>query len=168
MKASHPNLRGSILIIERYLIDFDKPESAKDNLKGDVLFSALGTTIRKAGSKEAQYKIDHTYQYKIAEMCAQNSVGAYVLVSSAGANPDSKIFYSRMKGELDRDVQKLGFQKVRILRPGILEGERNESRMGEKTMIGFSRIISKIPGLRMLKPIHGEKVARAMINSWRM
>ena len=151
--------------LEEYLIDFDNPETVCDILKGDVLFSTLGTTIRKAGSKEAQYMIDCTYQYKIAEICARNNTGTYVLLSSAGANPSSKIFYSKMKGELDRDVQKLPFQTIRILKPGILEGERSEHRTGEKVMINLSKIISKLPGLKKLRPIHVRTVARAMINS---
>jgi len=151
--------------LEEYLIDFDNPETVRDILRGDILFSTLGTTIRKAGGKEAQYKIDYLYQYKIAEICAKNNTRTYVLLSSAGANPASKIFYSKMKGELDRDVQKLPFQSIRILKPGILEGERSEHRTGEKAMINLSKIISKLPGLKKLRPIKASTVARAMINS---
>jgi uncharacterized protein YbjT (DUF2867 family) len=151
--------------LEEYIIDFENPKSLTENLRGNILFSALGTTIKKAGSKDEQYKIDYTYQYKIAEMCSNNGVETYVLISSAGANPDSKIFYSRMKGELDRDVQKLNFRKIRILRPGILDGERNESRAGEKSMINLFKVISNFPGLKKFKPIHSKIVAKAMINS---
>jgi len=152
--------------LEEHIIDFDNPDSFKELLQGNVLFSALGTTIRKAGSKESQYKIDYSYQFKIAEICAKNGVETYVLVSSAGANLDSKIFYSRMKGELDRAVMQLGFNKIRILRPGILEGVRKESRFGEKAFIIFAKVISKIPGLKKLRPIQGRQVAQAMINSY--
>ena len=76
-----------------------------------MLFSALGTTIRAAGSREAQYRVDHGYQYRVAEAARRNGVRTLVLVSAAGASPASRIFYSRMKGELERDVEALGFER---------------------------------------------------------
>src|SRR5687767_13921512 len=81
--------------IEEHVIDFDQPKSWSHFVKGDVLFSALGTTLRTAGSKEAQYKIDHNYQYEVAKAAAANGVPVYVLVSAAMADPRSRIFYSR-------------------------------------------------------------------------
>ena len=90
---NHPKL-------EEHIVNFDAIDNWKQLLTGDVLFSAMGTTIGKAGSKEAQYKIDYTYQYEVAKAASENGVRQYVLVSSAGASPQSKIFYSRMKGEL--------------------------------------------------------------------
>ena len=84
--------------MEEHVIDFDKMNDWAPLLKGDILFSSLGTTIKKAGSQEAQYKIDFTYQYETAVHSARNGVSTCVLVSSAGASPSSKVFYSRMKG----------------------------------------------------------------------
>src|SRR5215207_7818097 len=79
--------------ITEHLIDFEKPEQWRHLVKGDVVFSALGTTLKQAGSKEAQYKVDHDYQYDFAEVAAENGVTVYVLVSSAMANERSRIFY---------------------------------------------------------------------------
>lgn len=150
--------------IEEHLVDFDKIDDWKDDLTGDVLFSAMGTTIRKAGSKAAQYKIDFTYQYETAQAAANNSVKTYCLVSSAGANPTSSVFYSKMKGELDEAVKKLGIKHTFIFRPSILSGNRNESRLGEKIGLALARIFTNIPGLTKYRPIQGATVAKAMIH----
>ena len=81
--------------LEEHLVDFEKPESWQQLVKGDVFFSTLGTTLKQAGGKDGQYKVDYTYQYRFAQAAAMNKVPVYVLVSSASANPDSKIFYTR-------------------------------------------------------------------------
>jgi uncharacterized protein YbjT (DUF2867 family) len=151
--------------LEHHIVNFDKPDQWKKLVTGDVLYSAMGTTLRVAGSKEAQYTIDYTYQYEVAKMAAANGVEQYVLVSAAGSSPDSKIFYSRIKGELERDIMKLPFETIHIIRPGMLAGHRAEARTGEGIGIGVMTVLSKIPGLGSLKPIQGTEVARAMINA---
>lgn len=150
--------------LEEYLVDFDRIEEWKEKIKGDVLFSAMGTTLQKAGSKAVQYKIDYTYQYLTALAAANNGVNTFSLVSSAGANPKSSIFYSRMKGELDHAVEALPFKNIFIFRPSILDGERQESRTGERIGIVLSRFFTKIPGLTKYRPISGNVVAKAMIH----
>ena len=151
--------------LEEFIIDFDKMQEWAYHLSGDVLFSALGTTLKKAGSKDAQYKIDFSYQYNVADRAAQNGVNTYVLVSSAGANSRSKVFYSRIKGELEDAAGKLTFKSIRILQPGILDGERPESRPVEKLAISVARGLIHIPGLKRFRPIHADTVAKAMINA---
>jgi len=116
---THPKL-------EEQLIDFDTPEIWKHLVKGDVLFSTLGTTIKTAKTKENQYRVDFTYQYDFAKVAADNGVSAYVLVSSMGASSKSSVFYSRIKGELEDAVSKLNFRKLIIFRPSILDGNRQE------------------------------------------
>lgn len=151
--------------LEEHIVNFDAVVDWKKLLVGDVLYSALGTTLRAAGSKETQYKIDYTYQYQVAKAAANNNVKEYVLISAAGSGPDSKIFYSRMKGELERDIIKLPFETIHIIRPGMLSGDRIEVRTGEKAMISIMNAIAVIPGLHRLKPIKGIEVAQAMINA---
>ena len=158
-KVDHPK-------IEQQIIDFDKPESYTDLIKGDVLFSSFGTTIKKAGSKDNQYKIDFTYQYEVAKAASENDIKHYVLVSSAGADPKSKIFYSRIKGELDQEISKLNFDHITILRPSMLDGSRKEKRSGEQ--IGLKIMNSLLPSLPFLKkyrPIKDSIVASAMRNA---
>ena len=134
-------------------------------MTGDVLYSAMGTTLKAAGGKAAQYKIDYTYQHEVAKVAAAHNVPVYILVSAAGADPGSKIFYSRMKGELERDVKKLPFDTIHIVRPGMLGSGRKEVRGGEQLGIGVMKAIALIPGLGSLKPIDGKEVAQAMINA---
>lgn len=155
---THPKL-------EEHLVDFNNPGSWRDLVRGDVLFSAMGTTIKKAGSQEAQYKIDYTYQYEAARAAAENGVPTYVLVSSAGANARSRIFYSRMKGELEDAVKGLPFSQIRIIQPGILAGDREEFRLGERIGIGVMSVLGHVPGLTAYKPYHASVVARSMINA---
>ncbi len=151
--------------LQEHIIDFNAPDSWKKLVAGDILYSALGTTLRAAGSKDAQYLIDHTYQLNMAKAAAANGVNKYVLVSAAGSSPKSSIFYSRMKGELEQDVKKLPFETIHILRPGMLKGKRNNTRTGEIVGGALMDAISYIPGLGSLKPIAGQEVARAMINA---
>ena len=149
-----------------YLIDFDQIDKWKSDITGDELFSAMGTTIRKTKSTTLQYKVDVTYQYEFAKAAAENGVKNYFLVSSTGANAKSKIFYMRIKGELDEKVQKLSFNKIRIFRPSLLLGERPEKRFGEKTAERILKIVVPIfPFLKNQRPIEGEKIANAMISS---
>jgi uncharacterized protein YbjT (DUF2867 family) len=134
-------------------------------VSGDILFSAMGTTLRKAGSKEAQWKIDYTCQLRVAQVAAANEVSEYILISSAGASADSKIFYSRMKGLLENEVRLLPFKKIVILRPGILDGPREESRPAEAVAIRAMQVLSKVGLLHKYRPVPASTVARAMIHA---
>lgn len=152
--------------LDEVIIDFGKLTEYQSQIKGDVLFSCMGTTIKKAKSKENQYKIDFTYQFQTAQIAAKNGVPNYVLVSSTGANSTSRVFYSRIKGELEEAITALPFQKIRILRPSILLGDREEFRFGEKIgMVVMGFFTSIIPPLRKWRGITGSEVARAMIAS---
>ncbi len=154
---NHPKL-------EEKIIDFDEMEDWRKSIQGDELFSALGTTIKKAGSKDIQYKIDYTYQYEVAKAAKENGIKKYLLVSSAGANHKSANFYSRIKGELDKDILELDFSQSFIFRPSLLVGERTESRIGEKIGFIILQPLSKLPFIKKYKPIKGETVAKAMIH----
>jgi uncharacterized protein YbjT (DUF2867 family) len=151
--------------LEEHIIDFEKPAEWMHLVKGDVLFSALGTTIKQAGGKSQQYKIDYTYQYDFAQAAAQNHVPAYVLISSASATADSKIFYSRMKGELERDVKTLPFKSITIIQPGLLHGERQEERFGEQMAYKVLNVVNVIGLFKQYRPIAGKTVAMAMRNA---
>ncbi|MEQ9307979.1 MAG: NAD(P)H-binding protein [Balneolaceae bacterium] len=155
---THPKL-------SEHIIRFDELSIWRHMVKGDELFSALGTTIKQAGSETAQYKIDFDHQLDVAKAAASNGVSSYALVSSIGASQQSKTFYLNMKGRLDKTVQKIGFKKVVIVRPSFLKGTRSESRFWEKAGIIAANIFTVLPGLQKYKPIHAQQVAQAMINS---
>lgn len=150
--------------LEQHIVDFGNEKSWTKNLTGDVLFSALGTTLKQAGSKEKQYEVDYTFNLRFAQKAKTNGIENYVLVSSVGANPKSNIFYPRIKGELDEAVTKLGFKNLAVLRPSSLTGDREETRWMEKMSIPIVRFVTRFI-LRKYRPISGETVAQAMINA---
>jgi uncharacterized protein YbjT (DUF2867 family) len=156
------NLPAKFKLIQ---VNFDEIEKYKSEISGDVLFSTLGTTLKTAGSKDAQYKIDFDYQFNVAKIASDNGVKNLVLLSSAGANSKSYIFYSRMKGELDEAVQKLKFDHVSIIRPSMLVGKREEFRLSEKIFTPVMYILYIIPFARKYRPIKDVVVAKAMINA---
>lgn len=146
-----------------HVVDFDNPESWSDQLQGDVLFSCMGTTIKAAGSQDAQWKVDYTYQYNAAKAARSNGVPTYALVSSIGSDPKSKVFYTRMKGALDEAVKKLGYESCFILRPTSLI-RKDSDRFGEKAGVVILRALNAIGLLRSLAPMPTEAVAAAMIS----
>ena len=145
-----------------HVVDFDHPEIWAELLTGDVLFSCLGTTIKAAGSQDAQWKVDYTYQYDAARAARANGVRQYILVSSVGADAKSKIFYSRMKGQLDEDVEKLGFPGCFILRPPSLI-RKGSDRFGEKAGVVVLKALNAIGLMRSWTPMPTEEVAAAMV-----
>ncbi len=149
--------------LSEHLVDFEKMTEWAPLVKGDVLFSALGTTLQEAGSKEKQFRIDYTYQYELARIAAENGVSDFVLVSSAGASPESGFFYPRIKGELEEAVRKLNFRRIFILRPSFLEGKREEKRKGEKLMLFLTKAATFV-FFRKFRPVRAWTVAQAMVN----
>lgn len=150
--------------LKTHIVNFDKPEEWKDLVKGDVAFSCLGTTLKAAGSKEAQRKVDYDYQYNFAKAAKENEVEDYILVSSYGAHPKSKLFYSRMKGELEQSIKDLHFNKLTIFQPGMLERKDSE-RTGEVLGGKIIKFANKFGVLTQQKPLPTEVLAKAMINS---
>jgi uncharacterized protein YbjT (DUF2867 family) len=150
--------------LEQQIVDFGKTETWAKLLTGDVLFSALGTTLKQAGSKEKQYEIDFTFNLNFARKAKENGIENYILVSSVGANSKSGIFYTRMKGELDEAVAKIGFRNLAILRPASLTGDRNEKRIAEKISIPILNILTRFM-MKKYRPISDKTVAKAMINA---
>ncbi|MGH7329647.1 MAG: NAD-dependent epimerase/dehydratase family protein, partial [Polyangiaceae bacterium] len=144
--------------LEERVVDFDNHLSWQSDVKGDMAFSSLGTTIKQAGSKDAQYKVDYTYQFEFAKAVAKNGIPSYALVSSASASAKSSMFYSRIKGELDRDVQTLGIARVRIFRPSLLLGARENERLGEKLSAPLLAAASAIGIARKWRGITGDTV----------
>ncbi|TWD93443.1 uncharacterized protein YbjT (DUF2867 family) [Neobacillus bataviensis] len=147
-----------------HVIDFDIPEQWKHLVKGDVLFSCLGTTLKAAGSKEAQWKVDYDYQYQFAKFARENNVNNYVLVSSGFSSPNSLFFYTRMKGQLEEAVKALGFPKLSIFNPPVLI-RKNSDRTMEVAGLKAIQFFNKIGIFRSQKPLLTEILAQAMINS---
>ncbi|KAL9636063.1 MAG: hypothetical protein Q9164_003061 [Protoblastenia rupestris] len=110
----------------------------------DVFISALGTTRGQAGSFEAQRKIDYDLNLALAKAAKAGGIKVYVLVSSAGTSAQSRLPYSKMKGELEAAVKDLGFAYTVIIRPGLLLGTRENSRLPEALLRGIAKGLGAI------------------------
>lgn len=157
-----PNLQHPKLVT--HVIDFSKPEQWQDLVLGDVLFSALGTTLKAAGSKEKQWTIDYDYQYQFAKAAKNNAVPCYILVSAANANAKSSLFYVKMKGQLEEDVKALNFERTIIFQPPILIREDSD-RNGEILGVKILSFLNSIGILKSQKPLSTKDLARAMVNA---
>lgn len=147
-----------------HVVDFDRPEEWNHLVKGDVAFSCLGTTLKAAGSKEAQRKVDYDYQYNFAKAAKENNVAHFILVSSFGANSKSDFFYSRIKGELEDAVKKLTLKKTTIFNPGMLQ-RKNTDRPGEVIAQKVLQFINMLGLFKKHKPLPTEVLAQAMMNA---
>lgn len=129
------------------------------------VFCSLGTTISKAGSRENFKKVDYEYVLKLAKLVKEIGAKSFFVVSALGANPGSLVFYNRLKGEMERDLESLGFSFLGVFRPSLLEGKREEVRPGETVGQFFAKIVSPflLGGIRKYRLIHGRTVAKAMI-----
>lgn len=153
--------------LEQVKVDFDQPEQFAHLIKGDDIFLCLGTTMAKAGSRKAFYKVDFTYNYQAAKAAANNGVNQLFLVSAVGADMDSIFYYSEVKGELEGAIKKLSFWAIHIFQPSVLLGERNENRWGEEIAGRIGRVIDRITGglLTKYRPVEADVVALAMVNA---
>lgn len=124
LSLHHPKL-------ESLVVDFDNLDKYKAQIRADDVYCAIGTTIAKAGSKEAFTKVDYEYPLQIAKIALWNGARRFILVSSAGADAKSVIFYSKTKGELEEALKLLKYEALIIFRPSILLGDRKEQRTGE-------------------------------------
>ena len=154
IERKHPKLQVAI-------VDFDHPDPAL--LQGDDLFCALGTTLRKAGSKEAQYRIDCTYPAEFGRIAKHQGVKQYLLVSSLGADAGSSNFYLRTKGDLEQRIAALDFENFVSARPSFLLGKRSEFRLGEKIGIILSQLLRPLIPKRF-RGVQASRVAAALVN----
>ena len=143
--------------------DFNQPDTRL--VQGDDVFCCLGTTMKKAGSKGAFTQVDHDYPLQIARAAKQNGAAQYLIVTAMGADPGSAFFYNRVKGNVEEDLKKMGFDALHIFRPSLLLGSRDEKRLGEKigeaVMLVFDPLM--LGPLKKYRAIDSAKVAKAML-----
>ena len=154
LTLTHPKLHT-------HVVDFETPEVWADLLRGDVAFSCLGTTLAVAGSKEAQWRVDYDYQYNFAEHCRNNGVPTFVLVSAAGAKAPSKLFYNRMKGQLEDAIKALGFSCLLIFQPSVLI-RSNSDRGGENFTVKVIAFLNKLGLFKRYRPMPTAILAQKM------
>lgn len=128
--------------IEEKIIDFENPDLS--GIKSDDVFCAIGTTIKKAGSQAAQFKIDCDYPLRIASILRSQGATQFILVSSIGAKPNSSNFYLRTKGQLEKNINALNFSSAIFIRPSFILGDRKEFRFGEKMAIVLMTLLKPL------------------------
>lgn len=160
LHLDHPKL-------DNPLINFDNLERYREIFRCQDVFIALGTTIKKAGSEEAFRRVDYEYVVHAASLAQVAGANQCLVVSSAGANSESRFLYSRTKGEMEESITRLDFWAVHIFRPGVLVGERGEWRLAEKLAAGVTKAIRSVsPGLLGdYNPTDADVLAKQMIDS---
>jgi uncharacterized protein YbjT (DUF2867 family) len=148
-----------------HLLDFDQLETAAGRFWVQDVICCLGTTIARAGSEQAFRRVDLDYPVRAAQLASEAAVDHFLVVSAMGADPNSRVFYNRVKGEMEEKVSGFPFAAVWVLRPSLLLGERSESRRAERIAAAISRPAAPlmVGPLRKYRPIHAADVARALV-----
>ncbi len=147
-----------------HVIDFDAPESYHGKVTADIVVCALGTTIKKAGSREMFRRVDFHYAFELSRAALENGAGHLLLVSARGAAADSRVFYNRVKGKLEDAISGLGFETLSIFRPSLLQGNRQEFRAGEEIgnfLAGAFSIVIPV----QWKPTPVDRLAEAILKA---
>jgi uncharacterized protein YbjT (DUF2867 family) len=147
--------------------ELDKLEDARFKLIADDVYCCLGTTMKQAGSKEAFFKVDFLYVVQLAAVSASNFAAQFMVVSSMGADAESNIYYSRVKGEMEAAVRQAPFRAIHIFRPSLLLGERAQPRLGERIGAGVLGLLAPLMRGPLLKyrAVPGAAVAAAMLRA---
>lgn len=152
--------------LTEYLVDLFQLEHYKDKFKADEVFCCIGTTKSKTSDKETYVKIDYGIPVAAAALCKENHIDTFLVISSMGANKNSKIFYNRTKGKMEAAVLDFKIQNTYILQPSIITGDREEKRLGESVMKFFMMLMKPllhIGELKRYRPIHPQTIANGMI-----
>lgn len=150
--------------LKEYLVDFKDLSAYAAVMQGDVAFSCLGTTLKDAGSKEAQWEVDYTYQLTFASLAKQQAVPTFVLLSAVDVHKKSTLFYNKMKGSLEEAVLALDFPQLRILQPGFIERPATE-RLAERLTLPVLRGLNGLGLFRQYRPISTQQLAHALLKS---
>ena len=162
-------VRSEIIIndlkVEIVKTDFNNMEKHKEEMTGDHCYFCIGTTKQNSPDKDEYRRVELDLPKQIAQITKSNSVNSFVFVSSGYADPNSSGDYLKFKGLVEEELKRLSFNKLGIMRPSFLIGDRKEKRFGEKIGIFFFKLLSPLflGPLKKMKPIHSEKVAKAMI-----
>lgn len=145
-------------------VDFENLPKDASWWQADAVICTLGTTMKKAGSKAVFRRVDYDYPLIIAQLAHAQGTPTYVLNSAIGADISSPFFYNRVKGELEQSLTKEGFESLTLVRPGVIDGNRNEFRVGEKVMVLTLKLIGPLlPKRWRLNP--ASSIAKALLEA---
>ncbi len=146
--------------VTQVVTDLDGLGKHRKSLQADHVFCALGTTIRKAGSQQKFRQVDYEYPLQLAQIARMNGASHYSIVSALGADPKSRVFYSRVKGEVEQALRAMNWPSLAILRPSLIAGDRAESRPMERLAEHLLRFAPST-----WKPVAAADIAAAMIRT---
>lgn len=151
--------------IEEHLVDLFKPDTFKDQFTGDEVYCCIGTTKKKTPDEKTYEKIDRGIPVDAAILARKNHIRTFSVISALGANKDSKIFYNRIKGQMEAEVLAQDIPNTYIFQPSLISGNREEYRTMENLAGKVMKVIKPIMEgpLKKYRPIHPETIARAMI-----
>lgn len=151
--------------LEERMIDFDSFKEREIAPSVDAIFCCLGTTMAQAGGKDAFRRVDYEYPVKLAVFAQRQNIQQFHVISSSGASPTSKIFYSKVKGRMELEIKKLDkIRSIYIYRPSMLLGDRTEFRFGESLGKFFMKALSfMLPN--SIKAVHANEVSYTMVNN---
>tara|TARA_B110000914_G_scaffold188997_1_gene174192 strand:- start:2568 stop:3248 length:681 start_codon:yes stop_codon:yes gene_type:complete len=151
--------------IQNIVIDYDNLNNENIFLNVNHLYIALGSTRKKAGSAKNFIKVDYDYCLELANNALKNGVKRISIISSVGSDPNSSLLYPRTKGLIERDISKLAFDHISIMRPGLILGERKERRVVEKIAISVFTFVDHFlfGNLKKYKSILANDISKAMI-----
>ncbi len=146
------------------VVDFDRLPAEAPWWAVDAVVCALGTTMAKAGNQAAFRKVDFDLPLQVARLCFRHGARAYALNSALGADPGSRVFYSRTKGELEQALRGMGFASLTLVRPGLIDGDRQESRPAERAGILISQALAPLLP-RRYRVVPAERVAHHLLEA---
>ena len=151
--------------IRQKTINFDALDEYHDEINGQVVFSCLGTTRSQVSDNEEYYKIDFSYPLEIAHHACKNGAEQFHIVSSLGANKDSRNGYLKLKGELEEALQTIPFKSLHIYRPSFITGERSKKRLTDLLLIPVMKLINPLltGGFKKYRSIEAASIARFMV-----
>jgi uncharacterized protein YbjT (DUF2867 family) len=144
--------------VRQLVVDFDRLGDQREGLRAHHVFCALGTTIRKAGSKARFRRVDYEYPLRLAQLARMNDARHFSIVSALGASPSSPLFYSRVKGEVEQGLRAMRWPSLAIFRPSVIAGERGESRPLERASEYLLRVAPAT-----WRPVAASDIAAAMV-----
>lgn len=152
--------------VTELVVDFNQLDKHKESMSADVYFCCLGTTMKKAGSKEKFYEVDFEYTNQLAVIARSMGAAQFNVISAMGANSNSAFFYNHVKGEVEEALQMMNFSSLHIFRPSLLTGDRGESRLAERMAIVLSKVVNPLlmGQLKKYRSIPASVVAKAMYN----
>jgi uncharacterized protein YbjT (DUF2867 family) len=163
---SRKKIEGLPSKVQQFIGNILELENFKDDFTADVVFCCIGTTLKNSPDKNVYRSIDYGIPTKAAQLSKENNIEMFMVISALGANPDSALFYNKLKGEMEQKVLSFKIKNTFILQPSYIKGDRNENRPLERIYDVLFPLISVflVGKLKKYKTIKATAIADAMCN----